>query len=107
MNYYTRTRTRQTLTHYDIGLAAEALREKLHFVALAGPMDLSRAADLLRSLGCGLNDFVEALAKECGYAGAEVDPREDFYEAAHQIAVRFDERRQEERIAEDSDEATD
>jgi hypothetical protein len=105
--YYNRTRIHQTRTRYDLGLAAEALRESLHFAKLAGPTDLARASDILRGIGCELNDFVEALAKECGVAAADVDPREDFYEAAHQIAVRFDERRQEQRIAEDSDESTD
>lgn len=103
---YTRTRIRQTRTRHELGLAAQELREALHFSRLPRSIDLSGAAELARSIGEKLDDFMRALGNECGAEAFEFKA-EPFYDAAHAIATRFDERRQDLRIVEDSDEDTD
>lgn len=78
---------------HDLDIAAQYLREAVHFSRLGGAIDLSRGAEIVRKVGGALDDLVFALGRECGHN--ETITGEPFYTAADVIAVRFEERARE------------
>jgi len=86
---------------HDLDIAAQILRETVHFSRFGSEIDLADGAMILRRVGAALDDFIFALGRECGHN--ETITGEPFYTAADLIAVRFEERARELRSAEDSD----
>lgn len=78
---------------HALDLAAQCLRDRLHYASLGGPIDLARGAEIARALGREFDDFIFALGRECGHN--ETITGEPFYTAADKIAVRFEERARE------------
>lgn len=86
---------------HALDMAAQCLRDRLHYASLGGPIDLARGAEIARALGMEFDDFIFALGRECGHN--ETLTGEPFYTAADKIATRFEERAREIRSDEDSD----
>lgn len=89
-------------TRRALGIAAQELREPLHYSKLGDSISLSRASNLTREMGLKLDEFFLALGCECG-AAAFGRRDEPFYDLCDEIATRFDERRRELEAAEDDD----
>lgn len=101
-HFYTRTRTRQTKTRHDLGLAAEAIRDRIHFAKLGRKIGIGEAAEIFREIGSLMDEFATALCRECGEDG--FNPKtEPFYDVAHDIACVLEERRRELMAAEEDD----
>src|ERR1700735_712581 len=96
-----RPMTRQSETRRDLGLAAQALREEVHFAKLGDSIGLWKGAQIALAVGLALNDFFFALGKECGTD--PFAPETEFYDLCTEIADRFDERRRELEAAADDD----
>ena len=87
---------------HDLDMAAQHLRDALHYARLGGRIDLSRGAEIARDLGPLIDDFMDALGSECGHNERLPDDG-PFSVAADRIATSFDERRREIELAADSD----
>lgn len=79
---------------HELDMAAQSIRELLHYARLDALMDLSTGAELMRTLGARLDNFASALSRECG---ADVFEKryEPFWDVAHIVATRFEERERE------------
>ena len=99
-------RYRETPQRRDLRLAAQALREAVHFTRLSGPIDMARGAAIARSVGGKLDDFFIALARECGVE--EFAARwEPFWDLCNTLANSFEERDREIRSHDDNDQRAD
>lgn len=78
---------------HDLDIAAQFLRESVHYARLGGPFDLSRGAEIIRKVGGALDDLAFALGRECGHD--QTITGEPFWTAADGIATRFEERARE------------
>lgn len=78
---------------HDLDIAAQCLREAVHFSRLSGPIDLVRGAAIVRTVGGALDDLAFALGRECGHD--QTITGEPFWTAADSIATQFEERARE------------
>ena len=91
---------------HDLDMAAQVLRDQLHYARMGGPIDMARGAVIARSVGGKLDDFFIALARECGVE--EFAARwEPFWDLCNTLANSFEERDREIRSHEDNDQRAD
>lgn len=85
---------RPSARRHDLGVAAQRLREAIHFSRLGRQIDLAQGAELARTVGQLVDEFMVALNAEV--RGEAIGPKDEpFFDAAHLIACRFEERARE------------
>jgi hypothetical protein len=85
--FYRQTRIHQTRNRHEIGLAAQEIREQLHFAKLDDRTNtLSSAVDLFHDLGRMLDELACLIAKELGEDPRPIEGLEPFYRSAEKFA---------------------